>query len=91
MSEYNKIGDKLRKYVKRVLDEANYIINTKKTIRETAAKFNLSKSTIHNDLKNRLTAINQELYQKIQPIMVEHQKYKHIRGGEANKNNHQNK
>ena len=35
---------------KRVLDEANHILNTKETIRETASKFNISKSTVHNDL-----------------------------------------
>ena len=38
----------------RVINEANYIINTKNTIRQTAKYFNKSKSTIHDDLHNKL-------------------------------------
>ena len=38
----------------RVIDEAHYIINTKETIREIAKKYNVSKSTVHKDLNERL-------------------------------------
>lgn len=38
----------------RVLKEASYIIETKKTIRDLAKKYKLSKSTIHNDLTTKL-------------------------------------
>ena len=36
--------------LKRVLDEANYMLNTKETIREVATVFNVSKSTVHMDV-----------------------------------------
>ena len=39
---------------KRVLEEANYILDTKNTIRKTAEVFSISKSTVHMDLNKRL-------------------------------------
>ena len=41
--------------IKRVKSEANYIIDTKKTIREIAKDNFISKSTVHKDLHDRLT------------------------------------
>ena len=38
-----------RKIHKRVIDEANYIIESEKTVREIAEVFNVSKSTVHKD------------------------------------------
>ena len=40
--------------IKRVLEEADYIIKTEKTVRELALIFNVSKSTVHKDLHERL-------------------------------------
>ena len=34
---------------KRVINEANHVIETNNTIRETAKEFNVSKSTVHKD------------------------------------------
>ena len=36
--------------IKRVIDEANYMLETRQTIREIAKAFNVSKSTVHKDL-----------------------------------------
>ncbi len=69
----------------RVLKEANYILNTKKTIRNLAKKFKISKSTVHKDLHERLKKINLKKYNKIQEIMKEHIKTRHIKGGESTK------
>lgn len=66
---------------KRVLDEANHIINTKDTIRTTADVFNVSKSTVYTDLSNRLKRIDQNLSKEIANIFEYHDKVKHIRGG----------
>ena len=52
----------------RVINEANYIINTKNTIRQTAKYFNKSKSTIHDDLHNKLKKIDKSLYAKVSDI-----------------------
>ena len=69
--------------VKRVNDIADYIIDTKKTIRETAKVFKVSKSTVHKDMKERLMIINVTKYKIIQKIMDEHNQVRHLRGGEA--------
>ena len=49
---------------KRVLDIANYIVNTEKTIREAAKQFNVSKSTVHKDMNERLFILNEKEYRK---------------------------
>ena len=48
--------------IKRVISVANHIINTKDTIRETAKKFNISKSTVHKDLQERLSQLDTNKY-----------------------------
>lgn len=70
----------------RILEEANYMIETKETIRQIASKFRVSKSTVHKDLKDRLKQIDKEKYQKIQEILKYHIDIRHIRGGESTKN-----
>lgn len=69
----------------RVLKEANHILNTKDTIRETADIFNISKSTVHNDLSTRLKDIDKNLSKSIEEIFESHDRTKHIRGGEVTK------
>ena len=69
--------------IKRVLNIANHIINTKETIRETAKKFNISKSTVHKDLQERLCQIDINKYNIIKQIMNEHIETRHIKGGES--------
>lgn len=68
---------------KRTLLVANYILDTGETIRKTAELFNLSKSTVHYDLANRLKKINLELYEQVKKILVFNFEEKHIRGGES--------
>ena len=70
---------------KRVIDEANYIINTRKTIREIALVFKVSKSTVHKDLHDRLLYVNKELYNKVNDILQYHIDVRHIRGGQSTK------
>ena len=69
--------------IKRVIEVADYIINTKDTIRETAKKFNKSKSTIHKDLQERLSQIDINKYNIVKQIMNEHIETRHIKGGES--------
>ena len=69
--------------VKRVNDIADYIINTNDTIRKTAKIFNVSKSTVHKDMKERLYLININKYNKVKKIMNEHIETRHIKGGES--------
>ena len=50
---------------RRVLSEANHIIKTQDTIRQTADRFNVSKSTVHTDLSERLKEIDKKLSAKL--------------------------
>lgn len=69
----------------RVIKESNYMIETNKTIREIAAIFNVSKSTVHKDLKDRLKKIDINLYEKVKKIIDYHIEIRHIKGGESTK------
>ena len=69
--------------IKRVIDVADHIIATKDTIRETAKKFKISKSTIHKDLQERLNQIDIKKYNIIKEILNEHLETRHIKGGES--------
>lgn len=70
----------------RVLQEAEFIINTKKTVREIAEVFKVSKSTVHKDLHERLLNIDKPKYNKVSEILKYHIDIRHIRGGESTKN-----
>ncbi len=69
--------------IQRVNNIADHIINTKDTIRKTAKIFNVSKSTVHKDIKDRLIIIDTKKYHKIKKIMDEHIETRHIKGGES--------
>ncbi len=68
---------------KRVLEEANIIIHTKTTIRQLTKIMGVSKSTIHNDMQNRLRLVDRDLYDKVQSVFDEHIKIRHYLGGIA--------
>lgn len=75
---------------KRVINEANYMLETKQTIREIAKIFNVSKSTVHKDLHERLFDIDIDLFNKIDDILKYHLDVRHIRGGESTKKKYKN-
>jgi len=70
---------------------ADYVIETKCTIREAAKKFHVSKSTVHKDLQKRLAEINPVKYEKINEIFKSHIEVRHIRGGQSTKEKYLNK
>ena len=67
------------------MEEAECIIETKKTIREIAEIFNISKSTVHKDLSNRLKSVNYSKYLLVSKILKKHIETRHILGGESTK------
>lgn len=71
--------------VKRVVEEANYILSTGNTVREIATVFSVSKSTVHKDLHERLAEIDYSLYLDVAKILKYHTDIRHIRGGESTK------
>ena len=76
--------------VKRVIDEAYYIIDTEKTVREIAVVFGVSKSTVHKDLHERLLEIDYNLYKEVRKILDHHTNVRHIRGGESTRKKYLN-
>lgn len=67
----------------RAISLAKFILKTEKTIRQAAVVYGISKSTVHNDVSNRLKKINYKLYEDVSFILQKNFKEKHIRGGEA--------
>lgn len=76
--------------IKRVMDEAYYMLDTKKTIREIAKKFKVSKSTVHKDLHERLVEIDTKIFKQIDEILKYHINIRHIRGGESTRKKYKN-
>lgn len=70
---------------KRVLEEAEYMIKTRETVREIAKIFKVSKSTVHKDLHERLLKIDAQLSEEVEKILKYHIDIRHIRGGESTK------
>ena len=64
---------------------AQYIIDSKDTVRGTAKKFGISKSTVHKDVTERLEKINPMLAKEVREILDENKAERHIRGGMATK------
>ena len=64
---------------------ATYIIETKSTVRQTAKKFNISKSTVHKDISERLEKVNPSLARDAKKVLEINKAERHIRGGMATK------
>lgn len=69
----------------RAIELAHYIIDSKDTVRGTAKKFGISKSTVHKDVSERLKKINPILARQVREILDENKAERHIRGGMATK------
>lgn len=76
----------------RAISLARYIIDSKDTVRGTAKKFSISKSTVHKDITERLEKVNPSLAKEVREVLDENKAERHIRGGMATKlkylNNH---
>lgn len=68
---------------KRCIDLGHYIVETRATVRQTAAVFGISKSTVHNDVTKRLSVINPLLCSEVKAVLEENKAERHIRGGLA--------
>ena len=64
---------------------ALYIIENNATVRATASRFGISKSTVHKDVTQTLKNINRSLYLDVKSVLEKNKKERHIRGGEATK------
>ena len=67
----------------RACELAVYIIENKATVRSAAKAFNISKSTVHKDLSERLEQYNKSLYNQVKEVLEKNKAERHIRGGIA--------
>ncbi len=67
----------------RVLEVAAYVLETGATVRNAAAHFKISKSTIHKDLAERLRELNPVLAEDVKHVLENNKAERHIRGGLA--------
>ena len=62
---------------------ALYILENRTTVRAAAQKFGISKSSVHQDLSERLPAFNRTLYLQVKEVLEQNKAERHIRGGIA--------
>ena len=67
----------------RARELAVYIIENKATVRAAAAKFGVSKSTVHKDLTERLRRVDPGLFAQVRQLLDWNKAQRHIRGGLA--------
>ena len=67
----------------RAVELGEYIIQSKATVRKTAKKFGISKSTVHKDVSERLKKVNPQLYREVKSVLEINKAQRHIRGGMA--------
>lgn len=76
----------MKEYIQeRVVAIANYIIEQNATVRQTAKKFGVSKSTVHKDVTTRLSLINPSMAHEVREVLDVNKQERHIRGGMATK------
>ena len=69
----------------RAVEIANYIIETRATVRQAARKFGISKSTVHKDCTDRLKQLNPGLASEVRQVLDVNKQERHIRGGISNR------
>lgn len=81
----------MRDYIEeRAISIARYIVDNSATVRQTAQKFGVSKSTVHKDVTQRLSQINPHLAWETRIILDINKSERHIRGGMATKQKYKN-
>ena len=67
----------------RVITIAEHILKTGATVRACAAKYHVSKTTVHKDMCERLPHLDEDLARSVGKVMQINKADRHIRGGEA--------
>ena len=69
--------------IRRCVSVAQHMLETRCTVRQAAAKFHLSKSSVHKDMCVRLPQIDARLAVQITALLEYNKAVRHLRGGEA--------
>lgn len=67
----------------RCLHIAAYMIENKATVRQAARVFQISKSSVHKDMGERLPQIDSRLGRQVAALMRYNKAVRHLRGGAA--------
>lgn len=67
----------------RAIEIGEYIVKSGDTVRGAAAKFGISKSTVHKDVTCRLRRLDTALWRQVMAVLDKNKKERHLRGGEA--------
>ena len=68
-----------------------YIVENNATVRATATRFGISKSTVHKDVTQVLKNTNKSLYLDVKSVLEKNKEERHLRGGEATKKKYEDK
>ena len=68
---------------RRVLQAAEYVLETGATVRACATRMGVSKTTIHKDMRVRLPRLNGEMGRQVDAVLKKNLRERHLRGGEA--------
>lgn len=68
-----------------------YLAENHATVRATAQRFNISKSTVHKDVTHTLKRVDPILYEQVQRILEKNKDERHLRGGEATKQKYEHR
>lgn len=60
-----------------------YLVEKQTTVRQAAAVFGISKSTVHKDVTQTLRFVNRTLWAQVQQLLQHNKEERHLRGGEA--------
>lgn len=72
-----------RSHTERCEELGEYLLEYQTTVRETAARFGISKSTVHKDVTERLPNVNPGLSSEVRSLLDKNKSERHLRGGEA--------
>ena len=76
---------------KRPIILGEYVASHEATVRQAAAHFKISKSTVHKDITVRLKALDDELYERVRQVLERNKALRHIRGGQATREKYKGK
>ena len=65
-----------------------YIVENRATVRQAAARYGISKSTVHKDVTEVLCRVNRALYDEVAKVLEQNKSERHLRGGEATRKRH---
>ena len=69
----------------RAAELAHYIVDNNATVRKAAGVYNVSTSTVHKDVHERLRSVNPALFKEAGEVLERNKAQRHLRGGMATK------